>query len=346
MISLDRREWEPHVYCLGSHGHFVAELAAAQVPVTCLNARGLFSSPRVLFRLTRELRAWRPTIVQTFLFHANMLGRIAARCAGVPVVVSGLRVAERRSPWYGRLDRWTNGLVATNVCVSRGVAEFSERTVGLDPEKSVVIPNAVNIERFSDAVPANLENVGIPKGSRVFISIGRLEQQKGFDVLLDAIPLIDSLPKDVHFLIVGEGCDANRLRAHVERNQLTRIVHFLSRRNDIPELLAASIGLILPSRWEGMPNVVLEAMAAGRTVVATNVEGISELVQDGVTGWIVPPDQPKPLAEAIQRLLRDENFRIKAGELAQRIVAESFMPSAVTVAYVNLYRDLIAALVH
>lgn len=337
VLHLDRNQWEPHVICLGPTGHFADVLQAANIPVTCLNARGSLSLPRVLRQLVRELRRINPALVQTFLFHANVLGRIAARLAGIPCVISGIRVAEHRSPWYGRIDRWTNFLVKTNVCVSRGVTSFSATQVGLDQEKLIVIPNAVEVDRFASAKPAQLQQFGIPDGSKVFISIGRLEHQKGIDVLLTAIEQLKPIPNELHFLIVGNGPGESALRAQATAKGIAEHVHFVGRRTDVPELLSASFGLILASRWEGMPNVVLEAMAAGKPVIATRVEGIEELVRDGVTGLTIPKEDPNKLVAAVRTMLEDPDFYTAAGVRAQDIVAQEFAPQAIADSYQNLY---------
>jgi starch synthase (maltosyl-transferring) len=342
VLSLDRDEWEPHVICLGPRGYFADVLENAGVPVSCLNASGTLSLPRILFQLTRELRRLRPALVQTFLFHANILGRIAARLAGIRIVVSGLRVAEHRSLWYGRIDRWTNFLVAKNVCVSQGVADFSTQKVGLDRAKLVVIPNSVDFERFAMAKPADVSQFGIPTGARILISIGRLERQKGIDVLLDAIELLRPFPDDLHFLIVGDGPDSVILRGRVAQMRWGDRIHFANRRNDVPELLAASTALILPSRWEGMPNVVLEAMAAGRPVIASRVEGIAELVRERMTGLTVPSDNHADLATAIRSLLADTEFIAKAGNESQHIVEKEFTATVVNSLYTQLYRELLS----
>ena len=344
VLSLNREEWEPHVICLGPRGYFANVLEDARVDVVCLNAGGPLSLPRVLIRLTRELRRLQPALMQTFLFHANILGRIAARIAGIRPVVSGLRVAEHRSSWYGRIDRWTNFLVAKNVCVSQGVADFSERTVGLDRAKLVVIPNSVEFERFAKALPADVSQFGIPAGSRIFISIGRLERQKGIDVLLATIELLylmNPVPEDIHFLIVGDGPDAQSLRARSEQMNLSDHVHFASRREDVPGLLAASTALILPSRWEGMPNVVLEAMAAGRPVIASKVEGIAELVRERITGLTVAPEDPDALRMAIEEFISDPRLASKLGNDSQQHVREHFTPHAVCEAYTKVYHELL-----
>ena len=128
--GLDRERFEPVVYCLaGQPAHdrasLVESLEEAGVETHCLDGRGARNAMSVLRRLTRLFRAHRPHVVQTFLFHANLLGRIAARRAGVPRVVCGIRVAERRGRWRLWADRWTSGWVDMNVCVSQAVADFS-----------------------------------------------------------------------------------------------------------------------------------------------------------------------------------------------------------------------------
>jgi len=341
VLSLDRREWEPHVICLGPRGHFAIELEAANVSVVCLNATRVSQLLRTLIRLRRELKRIKPSLVQTFLFHANILGRIAARWAGIRHVVSGLRVADRRSPWYGRIDRWTNRWVEMNVCVSQGVADYAANQEGLRVDKLIVIPNAVDLNRFADVSPASLAEFGIPDGSRVLISIGRLDRQKGIDVLLNAVALIPREIQHLHFLIVGDGPESTSLHQLARQLNIVDRVHFAGQREDIPSLLAASTALILSSRWEGMANVVLEAMAAGRPVIATKVEGIEELVQPDMTGIVVPPDRPHDLANAVQTLLNDQRFAAAAGENAQHIIATHFTSDRVADAYVDFYRRIL-----
>lgn len=341
VLGLDRDEWHASVICLGPRGYFADVLEQAGIAVVCLNASGIKSIPRVIRRLAQEFRKQKPALVQTFLFHANILGRIAARMAGVPVVVSGIRVAERRNRWHGWIDRWTNSLVKTNVCVSRGVATFAQRQTGLCAKKLVIIPNAVDFERFAHAKPLDRRSLNIPEDSIVCISIGRLEHQKGFDILLDAIKQVAPLPANIHFLIVGDGPDRDRLRACIVDAELEGQIQLLGRREDIPELLATATALILPSRWEGMPNVALEAMAAGRPIIATDVEGVPELIEDQSNGIIVPVESPELLSAAIRFLIDHPEFADEAGKRSQQIIVKEFMPQNITRAYAQLYKSLL-----
>jgi glycosyltransferase involved in cell wall biosynthesis len=340
VTRLDRGEWEPHVICLGPEAHYAQVLREQGIPVTCFGASGLLGAPRTLWRWTRELRQFQPEILYTWLFHANLLGRLAGRWAGVPRILSGVRVAEKRNRWHGRWDRWTNSLVNNNVCVSQDVARFLERDFGFDPAKSVVIPNGVDPARFRDVVPTNLSEFGIPPGSRVLITVGRIERQKGIDVLLSAAgEIVQQLP-DVHFLIVGAGPDRDFLERQAVARGLADRLHWAGHRTDVPGLLAASTAFILPSRWEGMPNAVLEALAAGKPVVATRAEGTPELVRDGINGWLVGIEQPQELAEAVVRLLSDRPRLPAMGRESQHICNEQFTVDRFVARHVELFRQV------
>jgi glycosyltransferase involved in cell wall biosynthesis len=342
VLGLDRSAWEPRVFALGSWGPFATLLNDAGVPVTCFDAGHWWDSIRVLRQWTGALQSWQPQILQTFLFHANVFGRLAARRAGVPVIVSGLRVAERSRWWYGRLDQLTNRLVTCNVCVSRGVADYWERQLGGNPAKTVVIPNGVDLQRFATASPIDWSTLGLPADGPVMICIGRLEPQKGIDDLLRALPSVLERHPEWSVVIVGDGPDRRTLERSATEAGLASRVRFLGRRNDIPQLLSGSSLLVLPSRWEGMPNVVLEAMAAGTPVVVTAVEGIAELVTDQISGWVVPPGQPDSLAACLSSVLAAPVARSEAAKAAQDFVSKRFTILAMIDRYEQLYRHLLA----
>lgn len=341
VLGLDRREWLPRVYCLGPRGHFADVIEAGGVAVECLGASGVMNLPSVLVRLTLALRRFRPAVLQTFLFHANIVGRLAGRLARVPRIVSGIRVAERQSHWHLLVDRWTNWLVDHNVCVSRGVADFSVTQAKLRPSKLSVIPNGVDYELFASAKPTDLTSLGVPEGSPVCITVGRLERQKGIDVLLKAASRVLSNHPECHFLIAGEGPDRANLEALAKQLGLMNSVHFVGLREDVPNLLAASTVFVLPSRWEGMSNALLEAMATGLPVVATAVEGTTELVRPGETGLLVPAENSEELATAMTLLLGSATTSRTMALEAQSHIRSYYAADDSTRAYCDLYRNLV-----
>ncbi|MFN0052118.1 MAG: glycosyltransferase [Planctomycetales bacterium] len=340
VTRLDRREWEPTVLCLAGPGALVEVLRQAEIPVICLGARSA-RDVGVLFRLRRELRRLQPQIIQSFLFHANILSRIAGTLAGVPHRLSGIRVAERRSRWPLRLDRLTQGLVETNVCVSRGVAEFSATVGGISRNKLIVIPNGVDARSIAAAEPLDLANLGIPAGARVIVAVGRLDRQKGLEYLLDAAAQVAPAHPQAHWLLVGDGPERERLQAQRDRLGLSDRVHFAGRRTDVAAILRSAWALALPSLWEGMPNVVLEGMAAGLPVVASNVEGIAELVQDQTTGLVVSPGSPGALAAGMLTLLSDPPRAQTMGSAGQAFVREHCSWERMAADYQALYRRLL-----
>ncbi|MBI3469375.1 MAG: glycosyltransferase [Planctomycetes bacterium] len=343
---IDRRQFEPVVYALGprpqpGRDSLVQTLQSAGVEVHFLGGRSLPHAPAVVRQMTRLFRAQQPQVVQTFLFHANLIGRIAARRAGVPHVVAGIRVAERHSRWHLALDRWTAGMVDRYVCVSQAVAEFS-RTIGrLPPEKLVVIPNGIFVPEYSQATPLDLAELGVPSRRHAITHVGRLDRQKRVDWLLTAAEqFLPDLP-DHDLLLVGRGPEQRRLEQLATRLSIRDRVHFVGWRDDVPAILKASDLLVLTSGWEGMPNVVLEAMASGLPVVATNVEGIREVLGPTAQSQVVSPGDLEAFAVLVLAIARNKILQKKLGDANQdRVRREFTIPNSIK-AYEQLYADLV-----
>jgi glycosyltransferase involved in cell wall biosynthesis len=266
VTRLDRDRWLPHVICLGGRGPLAEPLEQAGIGVTALNAK---SSRNPLYlaalikRFREALKSHESELLQTFLFHANIIGRFAAKTSGVKRVLSGIRVAERRSAWPLRLDRWTQSKVDKHVCVSQSVADFSIQRAGLDPSKIVVIPNGVDAEQFSNAAPFDLTQFGVGANSRVLLAVGRIDDQKDPLRLLTAFNQIASRFQDVELLYVGHGSMETQLRQQIQESDFSSRVHLAGWQPDIAGIMQASSALVLASLWEGMPNVVLEAAVVG-----------------------------------------------------------------------------------
>ncbi|MFN3158099.1 MAG: glycosyltransferase [Rubinisphaera brasiliensis] len=336
---LDRSRWDPLVICLAGRGPLVEEFERAGIPVRCLGARGK-RNLSVLFRLISTLRQHRPVLLQTFLFHANLLGRVAVLFAGRPRVVSGIRVAERRSRWYLRLDRWTDWLVDRHACVSTAVARFSEQVGRLNRRKLVVIPNGVDVTRFEAAVPATTDLPAVGEGEKIALYVGRLDQQKGVDLLPEIAKSLRKKGSQLQWLIVGEGAMRGELEQRIKHNSLDNM-HLLGRRNNIPALMRRADLFVFPSRWEGMPNAILEAMAAGLPIVSTAVEGIDELLDDGESARITPCDDVTAMSTAVEELLTDPAKQQAFAEAAQKTVRERFSWDQVAADYERLYARLL-----
>ena len=339
--GLDRRRWVPTVIALDGEAALAGPLRAAGIAVECLGVDRRRPG-RAVRSLAGALRRASPRLVQSFLFHANVAARLAAPLAGRPWVVGGLRVAERRRRRHLALDRLTGALSTGSVCVSEGVRRFSRDVGRLDPDRLVVIPNGVDPAPFDLARAADRASFGVPAGAFLTLYVGRLDPQKGLGFLLGAASKVTEVRPDWHLALVGDGPDSDALRSRSgDDPNLGGRVHWLGRRDDVPALLRAADVLVLPSLWEGMPNVVLEAMAARLAVVGTAVEGTEELIIPDRTGWLVPPADSGALAVALLEAAADPSRLRRFGEAARDRVEAEFTPGRVVEAYERLWAGVL-----
>ncbi|MBI2827320.1 MAG: glycosyltransferase [Planctomycetia bacterium] len=343
---LDRSRFQPRVYSLLAPAadpsrSLMPRLVEAGVPVEPLDARGIRDFFRVKRRLSDAWRAWQPHIVQTFLYHANLIGRMAARRAAVPYVVCGIRVAEQRRGVRLWVDRRGDRLVDRYVCVSQAVADFS-RARGLPAEKLVVIPNGIEVAKYDNIEPVAPADLGLPPGRRLVAYIGRLDRQKGLDwMLANARLWLDRLPRH-DLVLVGDGPQRAELERSVRRLGIDKRVHFTGWRSDVPGILAGSELLVLPSRWEGMPNVVLEAMASRQPVLCTDVEGVRELLGEDAHPQVVSFGDSADWSDKLVTLATDRQLAESLGKRNRRRVQARFTRAAMVQAYESLYLSLAA----
>lgn len=342
-VRLDRKRFEPAVYCLGPEpapqASCVPPLKAAGIEVHCLGAWRIWQLASVGRELRGLLKARRPDVVQSFLFHANLVSRLAARQVGVRPVISGIRVAEPRR-WHLWADRLTSSLVDRYVCVSHSVARFSATRARLPAEKLVVIPNAVDVDRFPARQPIDRTTLGVKPGRRMVVCVGRLEHQKGVGWLIgSARAWLDQVP-DGDLVLVGQGPDRHKLERRCEELGLAGRVQFAGWRSDVPEILAAAELLVLPSKWEGMPNVVLEAMASRLPVVASDVEGVRELLGPSADEQTVTYGDADALAKKIVKLVSNKALAEELGSRNRHRAEQEFTYDRVVAAYQDLWESL------
>lgn len=322
--GLDRTRFEPRVLCLRGFGAVGEALVKAGVPAESLGMKRKWDIGAP-FRLKHKLEEWKPDILHSFLFHANMLGRMVARRAGVKVVIGSVRVCETRKH-HLLWDRLTQGQMDCETCVCEAVREYTERVAGVDAAKLVVVRNGVEL-------PA-LEGVDRSRPEALFV--GRLEPQKDVRTLLAAWPLVRKRVPTARLRIVGKGPQEEELRALAVEG-----VEWCGFQADVAPFWRTSRVLVLPSRWEGLPNVVLEAMAWGLPVVATAVGGSVELVRDGKTGHLVPVGEPLALADRLGAVLEDAATAGSMGSAGRDVVAREYTIPGMVKANVELYGRLL-----
>lgn len=343
-LGLSDSEDEVRVFSLGSlpgagRRLLVDSLETAGIPVESAHA----DSPLKLYQAYRRLRDWlyegRADVCQTFLHHANVVGAWAAPAAGVDLLVAGLRVAESR-PLRCRMERSALAKAESVVCVSSAVQEFAASRLGCGPDKSVVIPNGVDVSRFASATPQPWSAIGWPDGSIVSLFVGRLHRQKGIELLQQSVDRLAPAGSNRRLLIVGEGPLQKQLKQWIDKVGDDR-VKLLPWQADVAPLMAACRLLILPSHYEGMPNVVLEAMAAGRPVVCSRVEGSEELLAH-LPSQSFPAGDATAMVESAEPLLSDRQLSNEIGESNQSRVRNDFSIAAMVDAYRSHYRALLS----
>ena len=340
----------PAVWCLGGTSQVEEAFCALGVPVLGVprSARQILTEP---FALLRHLRREGVALVQTMLFHSDVLGRLAGRLAQflsgnakIPIIVSSVRATNVHNRfWQFRLERCTAPLADAFTAVSRRTLDFAACREGVVRRRATVIPNGIDLSECStehDASAAR-DALGLPRDAFVVGTAGRLHEQKGHTFLLKAAQGVLSQRPESVFLIAGYGPLRRKLEAEAAELGLGANMRFLGYRTDVPRILAALDVFALPSLWEGMSNAVFEAMAAGKPVVATAVDGNVEQVVHGDTGLLVPPSDAEGLANAMLALGKDRARAREMGRRGRERVEREFPLDRMTGAVLDLYARLL-----
>jgi glycosyltransferase involved in cell wall biosynthesis len=343
VTHLDRERYEITVVSLHRLGTAMErDFAAAGFDVVYLEKRLGFDA-RMFWRLAGVLRRVGPDIVhshRSVLQYAlpSLLGRLRRR-----TVHTVHNVAEREVTGAGsKLGHWLAiraGVAPIAICQS--VADSIWSVYGV--RARALIPNGVPVATFSTpSVPRQVwrERQGIPQAAVVFTCVARLSAQKNVGALVQALAALRGR-REAMLLLCGDGEEQGQLEAEARRLGVAERVRFLGSRADVPEVLCASDVFVLPSLYEGHPLSVMEAMAAGRPVIATAVGGVPELVRPEQTGLLVPPGDVAALAAAMERLAGSQEERERLGRRGARLAAELFDVSKMADAYDRLYQSLL-----
>jgi glycosyltransferase involved in cell wall biosynthesis len=299
----------------------------------------------LVWKVARLMRQERIDMVQTTLFYADVIGTLAARMAGVKHVVSWEAITEpyRRKHLlaYRLASKWFAVSVAVSEAIRRKVMD--ERHV--PPRKAVTIHYGVDPRRFRPGKSHSLrKELGLGRKQKILGTVARLTTQKGHCYLIEAASRIVEAYPEAHFVFAGDGPLRSELESQTRRVGLEDHIHFLGFRTDVRELMNDFDVFILPSLWEGLPNVVLEVMACGKPVVATAVDGTPEAVVHGQTGFLVPPRNPEALADAVIDILADERQLKAMGMRGRERIVQAFSLNKQIDAFVNLYEKLVLSL--
>ncbi len=339
-----RRGRDVAVVSLLPGGALAPAFKAAGIPVDDLGMRRGTADPRAITRLARLIRARGPGIVHAHMVHANLLSRLARPLAPQRLLVNTAHSVDEEGRGRELAYRATAPLCDVMTNVSAGGTE-RYRQLGLAPGRSLLhLPNGIDVGRFvvADVVRAETRRaLGIEDGTWLWLAVGRLEVPKDPVTLIRAFAA--SAGQDEVLLIAGSGSLARDAERAISDAGLTDRVRLLGERDDVPALLAAADAVVLSSRWEGHPMVVLEAAAAGKVIVATGAPGIVDVVEDDVTGFLATPADPDALGRAMARVRSmPDAARLRVIAAARRRLEDRYTLDTILDRWDGVYRDRIA----
>ena len=328
--GLDRKHFRLHLACTSE----MAKKLHSDLPEDVEVFRVMLRKPTHfagVIQLARILRERQIGILHSHMFYASLFASPIGRLLGVPLICETPHVREQ---WRkGRLksgyavDRFIGGSVDYYIAVSMANARYLAEEKKLPPEKITVIHNGCDLNRFDPAhrEPYGLrESLGFGPSDPVLVVLGRLEPQKGHGVLLKALPLIRERFPTTRVVCVGDGSLREELSGQSDALGLRDCVRFVGFQSNVEDWLALATATVLPSFYEGLPLAAIESLAAGKTVLASAVDGTPEVVRHGISGLTFPPGRPDELAEMACRILGQPELGRAMGQAGRRWVLEHF----------------------
>ena len=339
---LPRDRFDVHVIALTHSGPYADDLAAAGIPLTLIGKRSRFD-PSSFWRLRRELKRLQPDVLHTWLFAANSYGRL---CAGIvprtKIVVSERCVDSWKAGWQLWLDRRLIARTDRLVGNSPSVVEFY-RDLGVPSQKLVCIPNGIDLPEVSSSATTRAEllrEMKLPADAFVAGFVGRLARQKRVEDLIWAIETLRHIRTRMHLVIIGDGPERERLEEFARDVHVTGHVTFLGHRDDAARYLAAFDVCCLASSFEGMSNSLMEAMATGLPVIASDIPANRELVIPNETGFLCKVTDSVGYMQYLRRLIDEPGLGEHLGAAGRERIRHEFSVQQMVDRYTSLYCQL------
>jgi glycosyltransferase involved in cell wall biosynthesis len=350
-------EIESRVVTVFSRGDYWKEqIANLGVGITSLQCSGFSDIFGGVRRLRRELKADRPDVIHTHLWTANVIGRIAGRLSGVPVV-SSIHNPEYEPEAMGetsskklfaarQIDKWTARFGCSRmIAVSNYVRDSAHRRIGFPLEKIDVVYNPIDTAEPDPNFDKRLlfAEIGLPANAVVILAVGRVAPQKGLIYAIRAMKFIAEQMPNVHLLHIGAQDNADYLatvKAEIEQSELQRNVHLIGERRNIRDFLQAADQFVFPSLFEGLGIALAEAMAAGLACVASDIRPLDEFVTTGENGVLVPPQNAEAIAEVVTDLLSSPETSKRLGAAGRETALAMFRPEPAARRLTEIYQQV------
>ncbi|MBC8553087.1 MAG: glycosyltransferase family 4 protein [Candidatus Brocadiales bacterium] len=352
--KLCRDKYKVTVACM-PEGIFMERIKGSGASVKPIDMSSKFNF-KVILQLANLIKEQRIDIVHSQGARADFFARLSAKLARVPVVIStvpmpvdGFDVNPIKKFIYIVLNKFSERFVDKFIVVSEALKDVMIERHKVDPQKVAMIYNGIEIneyrideaEKVIHGKLGLMEEIGLKSDVPVIGVIGRLVWQKGFEYFIEAIPGVLNKFKDAKFLVVGEGLLEEELKAVSKKLKIDDKISFTGFRRDIKEILATIDIFVIPSLLEGLPMILLEAMGMGKPIVATDIDGIKEVLENGKTGLLVPPRDTVALTDAIVNLLIYRDQAHQMGINARRVVEEKFGVDIMVEKVEDVYEDLL-----
>ncbi|MHA1285721.1 MAG: glycosyltransferase [Promethearchaeota archaeon] len=340
--KLNERGWKIKIISMLPPKAYKNELMHLGIYVVSLGMRRGIPNPIALLKIIKILLNTKPIILVCFLYHATLLGRLAGKITNVPIIISSFRNMIFGGKIREKIMKITDFMSTISTINSRRAAEFLVEKSIVPRNRIIVIPNGIDVQKFQKIglLEKNINNLDINYFS--WLTISRLEPQKDlFNLIRAFYTLTKFSAKNQKLSIIGKGPLLNELKKLTIELKINDRVKFIGITRNVFKYIREADGFVLSSAWEGLPNVLIEAHLLGKPIVATNVGGIPEIVQDNISGFLVPPRDTQKLADAmlkLSNLSREE--RIKMGKQGREHIIKNFDLEKIVDKWENLFISL------
>ncbi len=332
---------EPVVGCLASRGPLSDELAAAGIETFCCEARGRFDLG-CLAGLARHVRRVDPDVVHASLFHANVAARLVGRLDRCRPIVTSIVTIEIERTWHRWLESLTGGWSDVHVANSAAVARHLSDELGFPPERVVVVRNAVAFEEIDGALPVDRIGHGLRADVPLIVWAGRMDPVKNLPTFVEAVEYVRRrLP--VQAVLLGDGSERAPVAKMICERGLQSDITLAPWSGEVAAWLKAADCLLFPSFTEGSPNVVIEAMAAGCAVVASDIPACRELIEDGVDGYLCGARDVAAFAGAVELMCVDHQARAAVTARARQRAEANHNMKTIVLAWRRVYERALSA---
>jgi len=322
---IDKNLYDVTVLSLQDKGYFGQKLEKNGIKVKSINMRNKWDILK-LIKLFSFLKKNKYDIVHSFMFHANILSRILSKLYSIPINISSVHTIEKGALWHLPFYRLTNFMVTMETVICNSAKKYMINKTKISSIKIKVIKNGVELSKFENITKIDniKEKYGLPNNKEIVGTIGSLTKVKNHILLINAASYVIKAKPDILFVIVGNGPELNKLKNKIKSLSLEKYFYFLGFIENIPEILSIFDCFVLSSLWEGVPVSLLEAMAAKKAAVVTDVGGMGEVVINNKTGLVVPENEEKILAESILNILNDKNLAKNYGDCAHNDIKKNY----------------------